>query len=201
MALDRAGPILLAFRLPWQVYRIATDPRLRRNHALEHATLHVMAEHREPPMVDGMAVRAGFVLRGWIDPHRILAAAAEGLRRLQQGETSLAWHRRCGTSLGTAELLIWLALAAALLFAGRLSAPAVLVIPALAWLAGPWVGQAVQRYLTTSADVGRLEVRGLTVKPLPAPPRPAAAPPSEAGTGAFWGEAVVLVHHRGTDAR
>jgi hypothetical protein len=142
-----------------------------------------------------VAVPAGFALRGWINPQQIAAAAAEGRHRLQQGETALAVHPRCGTSLGTAELLVWLALAAALSFAGQLSLVAAPLVVGLAWLAGPLAGLLVQRYLTTSTEAGGLAIRGITVRPLPAPARALAARAGPPPQDSFWGEAVVLIQH------
>jgi len=178
--------------LPSQVYRIATDPRLRRNHALEHATLHVLEERHGRPCLDGVAVNAGFVLRGWINPAQISAAACEGLARLQSGELRLAYHRRCGTSLGTADLLTWLVLVLLIAFTGRFDVAGLALVLAVTWLVAPWVGWLVQRYLTTSVDLGGVVIGAVQFRPLPS--RRQTTLPAPEGT--VWGEAVVLVEHR-----
>lgn len=177
--------------LPWQIYRIATDPKLRRNHALEHATLNVLTERHGQPQINGVAVQAGFIVRGLVNPKRVIAAAVEGLERLRAGETALAYHPRCGTSLGTADLLTWLILVVLLALTGRLTWIGLGAGLALAVFGGPVLGRWVQRHLTTSVDLSRTAVAGMTVQARPAP-RGASMPESP---DEFWGEIVVLVHH------
>lgn len=179
--------------IPWQVYRIATDPRLRRNHALEHATLNVLECRHGRPEVNGVAVQAGFILRGLVNPHHIVAAAEEGLRRLQAGDTAIAFHPQCGTSIGTAELLTWTTLVVLLSLTGRLSWLALLLGLALTYLIAPVVGRLVQQRLTTTTSLEGVEVIGVTVRS-----RPQTRGPWTTGSdGAFWGEVVVLVKHAG----
>jgi hypothetical protein len=201
LALTGAGFLLLAkplgartehvVGLPWQIYRIATDRLLRRNHALEHATLNVYTEKFGAPQLNGVAVRAGFVMRGLVNPRLLLASATEGLERLRAGETALAYHPRCGTSLGTADLLTWLVLVALLAMTGRLTWTGLAAGVAVAAFGGPLAGKWVQRGLTTSVDLAATSIAGVTVKVRPAPQGGAApATPDE-----VWGEVVVLVRH------
>lgn len=188
--------------IPWQFYRIAVNPALRRNHALEHATLNVLTQRSGPPVLNGAAVQGGFVLRGWINPAEIASAAHEGLRRLQAGEKSLAYHPRCGTSLATGELLTWCALLIGLFYAGRFTAGAVLLVVGLSWLVSPFAGKLVQRYLTTMPDAGNLSISGISFTPIALRPRAQAqtGPP-----GTVPGQVVVLVagkdQAQGADAR
>jgi len=201
LALTGAGLLLLArpgstraeriTGLPWQIYRIATDSRLRRNHALEHATLHVLTERHGQPQLNGVAVQAGFIVRGLVNPKHVVAAAAEGLERLRAGETSLAYHPRCGTSLGTADLLTWLILVILLAMTGRLTWIGLGGGMAIAVFGGPVLGRWVQRHLTTSVDLSNSAIAGMTVQARPAP-RGASLP---ASPDEFWGEIVVIVHH------
>ena len=178
--------------LPWQVYRLAVDRPLRQNHALEHATLNVLAQRYGPLELRGNAVSAGFLLRGWIDPEQIAKAAYEGLARLQSGERELAYHPSCGTSIGSAELLVWLALGLAVVSTGRWTIPGLLFLLGLTWLAGPLLGRLVQTRMTVSAEVDDLVIAGITAKRLPASRR--ASPPRDS---AFWGEALVITGRRG----
>lgn len=176
--------------IPWQFYRIAVNPALRRNHALEHATLNVLTQRSGPPVLNGAAVQGGFVLRGWVNPAEIAGAASEGLLRLQAGETSLAYHPRCGTSLATGELLTWSAFVVGLIYAGGFTVGALLFAVGLSWLLSPLAGRLVQRYITTSPDVAGLRISGLTFTPLgrPGPARAGGGPP-----GTVPGQVVVLV--------
>ncbi len=183
----------LVTAIPWEVYKIATDPRLKRNHALEHATLHVLEHRYGRPEVNGVAVQAGFILRGQVNPVQIATAAEEGLRRLKAGETALAYHPRCGTSLGTAELLTWGTLVALLLLTGRLSWAGLGAGLAITCLAAPWVGRLVQQRLTTAIDLDGVSLAGITVRARPQPRGlPAAGRPDR-----FWGEIAVLIRHPG----
>lgn len=178
--------------LPIQIYRIATDRRLRRNHALEHATINVLTERYGQPHINGVAVQAGFVLRGLVNPQRILAAAGEGLTRLRSGERELAYHPRCGTSLGTADLLAWLVLVALLVMTGRISWLGLGGGLILAVFGGPILGRWVQRRLTTSVDVSMATIAGMTVHARPAP----RGTTVQAADGEFWGEVIIVVQHR-----
>ena len=49
---------------PSQLYGILINPRVRRNHALEHATLHVLEETYGPLNLSGLAFEKGFTVRG-----------------------------------------------------------------------------------------------------------------------------------------
>lgn len=184
--------------IPWQFYRISVDPRLRRNHALEHATLNVLGERHGKLQVAGSAIAAGFVLRGMIHPASVEAAAREGLARLQAGERALAFHSRCGTSLATAEILTWLVLIGGLISFGRFTPSAVLIAFGLTWLAAPYAGYLIQRFLTTSSDVDGLAIAGLAFRPRSYRLRP------ESSDGREWwfpGEVIVFVAPAASVAR
>jgi hypothetical protein len=78
---------------------------LRRNHALEHATMHILGQRQ--PYLNAVARTAldGFYVYGMVDTRALADTASEGLARLQAGETDLAVHPRCGTNLAVAGLL------------------------------------------------------------------------------------------------
>ncbi len=73
--------------------------RVRRNHALEHATIHVLSEKFKRFGAQGNATPHGFFLNifGDIPPEEIARAAEEALARLRRGEHLLALHPNCGT--------------------------------------------------------------------------------------------------------
>lgn len=147
--------------VPGQIYGIATNPRLRRNHALEHATINVIEERYGRRMLTGLARNNGFVVWGAVDPFVVEEAARTGLTRLKRGETWLAIHDRCGTSIATANLISSIAFLALLFQLGYLSPLSVLVAMAVASMVGPIVGRYVQQYFTTSADVADFEIGGV----------------------------------------
>lgn len=77
--------------------------RLRRNHALEHATIHILNQHHRGFNAQGNAAPGGFYLNiyGEVPPSAVAAAAEEALARLQAGQNGLAIHPNCGTVLLT----------------------------------------------------------------------------------------------------
>lgn len=142
-----------ALRLPGQFLAIAYNRRLRRNHALEHATINVLEERMGPQRLAGLAREDGFWLKGYGDPAVIREAAEEGLARLKRGDASLAVHDRCGTSRAAANLVTTLVLFVLLLGFGRFSLVNVLLAVVAANLGGPLLGRLFQRFVTTSVDV------------------------------------------------
>ena len=65
----------------------------RRNHALEHATLHMLA-HTHTGTMAGHSNPTGFFLLGNFSTQDVWAAATEALERLRGGESGLAIHDR-----------------------------------------------------------------------------------------------------------
>jgi hypothetical protein len=165
-ALTSIGNLL---SLPGQFIAVALDRRRRRNHALEHATVNVLEERyglRYP--MSGLAEEDGFHIHGPAQPDAVLAAAREGLERLQAGETRLALHPRCGTILVSGQLISAVTFVVVLLLLRSIAFPylmlaMILAILAARLLARP-VGLFLQRKLTTSTDVRGLYVDRLDAK-------------------------------------
>jgi hypothetical protein len=146
---------------PGRFLSVAGNRRLRQNHALEHATLNVLEERLGRALrVAGQSRPEGFVLRGYGDPATLRAAAEEGLARLKNGERRLAVHRRCGTSMATANLVSSVTLLVVLLGLGRLSLLTVVLAMVVANLSGPTLGRLFQRFLTTCPEVGDVFIIG-----------------------------------------
>ena len=76
----------------------------RRNHALEHATLHMLARTYKGNMA-GHSNPTGFFLLGNFSTQDIWSNATEALERLRGGESGLAIHAGCGTNMATTALL------------------------------------------------------------------------------------------------
>jgi hypothetical protein len=133
----------------------------RRNHALEHATIHVLSERHPDLRLVGRSDWSGFTLYGPVDTSELSEALASALQRLQAGETQLAIHPRCGTNLATGMVLAGLASTAAL--SGRRRSrlekalQLALGLAAALTLAQP-LGAKVQQRVTTSSDVANLRV-------------------------------------------
>lgn len=141
--------------------------RVRRNHALEHATVHMLARKIKNLRVAGRANDGGFVLMGDIPTDAVEKAAHEALDRLQRGEHKLAIHPNCGTNLVTTGMMSTLA-AMAGLSAGsnvrrfspdRLSLTLILTI--LALIVSQPLGMRIQEFITTKGEPGDLEIIGI----------------------------------------
>jgi hypothetical protein len=134
---------------------------IRRNHALEHATIHVLTERSPGVRLVGRSDWGGFNLYGSLETALVEEAVAVALARLKGGDNTLAVHPQCGTNLATGAILAWLASSAALSgrWRSRLAKSLQLVagVGAAFVLARP-LGARVQRDVTTDGDVSQLEV-------------------------------------------
>jgi hypothetical protein len=134
----------------------------RRNHALEHATLHVLARTHKIPMA-GHSNPTGFFLLGDLQLEEIANATIEALTRLKAGESGLAVHEGCGTNMATTALLsgtfAWAPLRGANTTRWRLLLiPLAVVFAAFGyWLSKP-LGPWLQKYITTEADLGNMQI-------------------------------------------
>src|SRR3954464_1724806 len=83
---------------------------VRRNHALEHATITVMLNKlgRDVRMV-GRATRDGYYLYADVPTELLGASTYEALQRLKSGEGHLAVSPLCGTNLAAAGALAGIA--------------------------------------------------------------------------------------------
>jgi hypothetical protein len=138
----------------------------RRNHALEHATLHMLARTHKINM-GGHSNPTGFFIFGELRTEDIRAALEEAYTRLRGGESELAIHPGCGTNLvATAFLpgtLAWLP------FQSTRSARVRLLLLPLAILFGVFgfilskpLGTWMQRNLTTEANLGNMRIVEVT---------------------------------------
>jgi hypothetical protein len=93
------------FVYPKQLRAIFGNKILRRNHALEHATIVVMMEREPGRKLNGFSTDDGFFVQGVRSISEVESAAREALRRLKSGEKRLAIHRNCGTTIVAANLL------------------------------------------------------------------------------------------------
>lgn len=146
---------------PSQLLRLLRDRQLRRNHALEHATINVLEERFGPSQLAGLARPDGFLIFGPVSPALVLDAAWEGLRRLQRGERRLAIHPRCGTTLVASQLVLAITFLATLLVFRQLSLLPFIVGLTAALLLGPRLSPLLQRWVTTDANVASLTIEGL----------------------------------------
>ena len=138
--------------------------RIRRNHGLEHATLHVLAKKYPGKSMAGHSDSKGFWLIGDVPTEGVTAAVEEALARMNAGEHQLAVHPNCGTNFATAGTLAGLAGASAMLGVGprkrdkldRFALAASLAT--LALIVGQPAGLFVQKHFTTSGIPEGLQV-------------------------------------------
>ncbi len=129
---------------------------MRGNHALEHATVHLMVRRDPKVKVVGRTTPSGFYLYGPEDTALVESSAKEALARLA-ADPDLAVHPRCGTNLAVTGVLAGLAgfAAGGGRARGRIAAlPQVLLASLWAVMIAQPLGLLVQKYVTTSPSVG-----------------------------------------------
>jgi len=139
----------------------------RRNHALEHATLHVLARTHKINMA-GHSNPTGFFIFGELRTEDIRPALNEAYSRLRSGEKELAIHPGCGTNMvATAFLpgtLAWLPFQGVRSTRARLLLiPIALVLGVVGFLLSKPAGTWMQRHVTTEADLGNMQVIDVTL--------------------------------------
>lgn len=134
---------------------------IRRNHALEHATVAVLLARHGPTRLAGRASYDGFLLLGDITDDEITSSAREALRRLQAGQAALAVSPMCGTNVAVAGLVAAAAATTVMSFGkhGRFSNAFMAAMVGI--VASQPLGRLVQEYLTTNPDLANVEVVGI----------------------------------------
>jgi hypothetical protein len=128
---------------------------VRRNHALEHATITLMLAKHGPMRVIGRAGTDGFYVYAKVPTDKLQEFANEALRRLQRGESALAVSPLCGTNIAVAGIL---AGGAAFFAANTSRGPAdglskAITAAIVALVAAQPIGRLVQKHYTTSPDL------------------------------------------------
>jgi hypothetical protein len=134
----------------------------RRNHALEHATLHMLSRTQPGPLA-GHSNPTGFFILGDVTTDNLRTAIDEARTRLNAGESGLAVHPGCGTNLATtvvlSSTLAWLPLRGRKSTLGRLALlPIALLFAALGYALARQLGPSLQEHITTEADLGNLQI-------------------------------------------
>jgi hypothetical protein len=139
--------------------------RIRKNHALEHATVHLLSQSYPRRSLIGRSDYRGFYIYGDISADTLQSVANEALMRLRNGEAQLAIHPNCGTNLVTSALLAGSASFLSLFgskddgWRKRLERlPSAIILALLALLVSQPLGNYFQRRFTTNADIGTLEI-------------------------------------------
>jgi len=142
---------------------------IRRNHGLEHATIHVLSENTPHLSMVGRSDLGGFTLYGEVETDEVAYASQEALRRLRAGQASLAVHPRCGTILATTGLMTGLAAFLAVSIRGEpnrrfrwAAIPEAILAATFAALAAQPLGMLLQEQFTVSGQPAALEISRIT---------------------------------------
>jgi hypothetical protein len=143
---------------------MAPVSRVRRNHGLEHATMHILsARYPRQPMA-GHSDTGGFWILGDIPTEDVRDAVTQALARMQNGEENLAVHPNCGTNFVTSGTVAGLAAWLGMLGAGKGARgklerlPVVISLATLALIFGQPLGFFLQAHVTTSGKPGDLQI-------------------------------------------
>jgi len=137
---------------------------VRRNHALEHATLQVLARTDPFLRLAGYSNMGGFWIVGELSTDTLAAAVQEAVARLRAGEIGLAIHPNCGTNFVATGFLAGIAGWLGMLGAGRgfrrklERLPVIIGLVTLAIILANPLGPLLQAKVTTQPDIGSLEV-------------------------------------------
>jgi Domain of unknown function (DUF6391) len=135
----------------------------RRNHALEHATIHILSSRFPGRGLAGHSNPTGFFLIGNVPIEEVRSAASEALTRLQNGESRLAIHPGCGTNYAVtgalAGLFTLVGMSGTKNTRERLERfPLLMMLSIAAFILGQPLGMALQKQVTTQADPGGLAI-------------------------------------------
>ena len=135
----------------------------RRNHALEHATIHILAAMYPDRHLAGHSNPTGFYILGNISTDDLQSAVKEARTRLRAGESQLAIHAGCGTNFATTTLLAgtlaWFPLSGSKSTRRRFGLlPFAVALGVLGYVLSQPMGPWLQAKVTTEADLGDLQI-------------------------------------------
>lgn len=144
--------------------------RLRRNHALEHATMHMITASGHPVRIVGRSDPGGFWLYGDIDTALVRQTVSRALQALQSDSADLAFHPNCGTGPAVTLMTVG-ATGMVASHLPRRNRPrrrlAVAGLGVVALLLSPLLGEWVQRRLLTDPDLSGCSIASVReVRPL-----------------------------------
>ena len=134
---------------------------IRQNHALEHATMHVLNRRNPYQRLAGRTTHSGFLIYGSVETLEVANAATEALARLQQGEAHLAVYPYCGTNLAVISIAAGMAAFGATLGRPRSKLdrlPLALMAATLAAIAAQPLAHRIQETVTTTPEVEGLYI-------------------------------------------
>lgn len=136
---------------------------VRRNHALEHATVQLLLAKLGPDIrLVGRAVNDGFYIYGNIPTGVLQDCAVEGLARLKRGESFWAVTPLCGTNIVTAGIVASMA-SLAVAGGGRRGdkVPNAMMAGIVGVVLSQPLGRLLQKHVTTSPDLADTRILGV----------------------------------------
>jgi uncharacterized protein DUF6391 len=136
--------------------------RTRQNHALEHATVTLLAQTLPHLNASARSNARGFVIFADLPVGEVGAASQEALQRLQAGESELAIHPNCGTNLAVGlSLAMFSSLFALTALRPRTRIATVMAGSVAGITVARPVGTLMQRYITTLPEVADIRIRSV----------------------------------------
>lgn len=135
----------------------------RRNHALEHATIHILSAKYPDRHLAGHSNPTGFYILGNVTTKDLQSAVKEAWTRLRAGESGLAIHAGCGTNFATTALLAgglaWFPLSGSKSMRRRFwLMPFAVAFGILGYLLSQPLGPILQAKVTTEPDLGDMQI-------------------------------------------
>ena len=136
----------------------------RRNHGLEHATIHLLTRRYPQIFLAGHSDAGGFWLLGDVSTEDVETAVQEAEQRLRRGERNLAIHPGCGTNYLVSGGLTAVAGALAMWGTGKSwrdkmeRLPYALMLGTVALMFSQPLAYRLQENVTTDGDLGALRV-------------------------------------------
>lgn len=136
----------------------------RKNHALEHATMKILAQRYQGIKMMGHSNPGGFMLFADLPTEIVTDAVLEARRRLLDGEAELAVHPGCGTNVAASSFLSGSAAFGLLMLLSRGKTPkwwhyllsSIVAVPV--YILSCPIGPRLQEKYTTEADISGLDV-------------------------------------------
>jgi hypothetical protein len=134
----------------------------RRNHGLEHATIHVLSAAKPGRPLAGRSTPFGFYLYGDVGDEEVQTAVHDARNRMLHGEQRLAIHPGCGTNYLVSGAAASLGILSVLSIGDRKARwsrwPDAMIAATLALIVAQPLGPKLQEYITTCGDMGDLEI-------------------------------------------
>ena len=144
-----------------EIYKLTLN--VRRNHAIEHATVSILTEQKIKSAVIGFAIPSGFIIYSKSNKDEILSAANHGLKLMKSGISEISISQFCGTNLVVAALLTGVSTLLLGKILGKKSKNILNITNGflLSALLSKPIGRIVQKYVTTDSNVKNIQIKNI----------------------------------------